>query len=513
MTISEALEAEIQRYYYVEKWRIGSISQQLHVHHGTIKRVLSQTGVPKAKLLPEPSMIDPFLPFIINTLKKYPTLTASRLYAMVQDRGYPGGLDHFRHLISLYRPTPIAEAYLRLSTLPAEESQVDWGHFGYMTIGKAKRALSAFVIVLSYSRKVFLKFYLNQKMENFLRGHVAAFERWGGVPHVCLYDNLRSAVLERQGNAIRFNPTLLDFAGHYRFEPRPVAVYRGNEKGRVERTIRYIRDNFFAAREFKDIDDLNAQAEKWFDGPVSNRPCPEDKEQSVQDVFLQEKPKLITLPDNPFPTEEKEIVKVAKTPYVRFDLNDYSVPHKHTRCSLTVLSTLTHIRILKDGEVIATHERSFDKGQQIEQESHIKALIARKKQASHHRGQNRLTHAVSNGADFLKKAAEKKYPLASTTKQLLMLLDDYGVAELEAAMFDALSHDVPHPNAVRLSLQKRRDEKDLPPPLRVTLPKDKRVRELNVRTHKLSNYDQLQHPLEKKHDDDRNPSTTESESA
>ncbi len=508
MAISEDLEAKIKRYYYVEKWLIGTISQQLGVHHSTIKRVLSQVGVEQHKLLTEPSMIDAYLPFVLETLKKYPKLTASRLYAMVCDRGYPGGLDHFRHLIALYRPKKIVEAYARLSTLPAEQAQVDWGHFGYITIGKARRALSAFVIVLSYSRKVFLRFYLNQRIENFLRGHEAAFERWGGVPRVCLYDNLRSAVLERQGDAIRFNPTLLSFSAHYRFEPRPVAVYRGNEKGRVERTIRYIRDNFFAAREFKDIDDLNSQAQTWFDGPASNRPCPEDKEQTVREIYLQEQPKLIALPDNPFPIDEKEIVKVAKTPYVRFDLNDYSVPHTHTRCSLTVLATLTQVKILKDGEVIATHQRSFDRAQQIEQESHIKELIDRKKQASKHRGQNRLTHAVSNGHAFLLKAAEKKYQLANITKQLLQLLDEYGAAELEAAMEEALSRDVPHPNAVRLSLQKCREEKDLPPPLPSLLPKDKRARELIVRPHKLSDYDQLQ---QSEKENDNTESTTESE--
>src|SRR5437762_10214503 len=106
----------------------------------------------------------------------------------------------------------------------------------------------AFVMVLSFSRKIFLHFCLNQQMANFLRGHEAAFAAFSGIPRVLLYDNLRSAVLERSGDAIRFNPELLEFAAHYRFEPRPVAVARGNEKGRVERAIRYIRDAFFAAR-------------------------------------------------------------------------------------------------------------------------------------------------------------------------------------------------------------------------------------------------------------------------
>ena len=159
MTISSDTEAQILRYFHVEKWRVGTIAAQLGVHHTTVKRVLSQTGVPKAKLLQQASMIDPYLPFVLDTLKKYPKLTASRLYAMVCERDYPGGPDHFRHMIALYRPRPIPEAYLRLRTLPAEQGQVDWGHFGHVTIGKARRPLMAFVIVLSYSRKIFLRFY------------------------------------------------------------------------------------------------------------------------------------------------------------------------------------------------------------------------------------------------------------------------------------------------------------------------------------------------------------------
>ena len=122
------------------------------------------------------------------------------------------------------------QAYLRLRTLPGEQAQVDWGHFGHLEIGRARRPLMAFVMVLSWSRMIFLRFFLDARMENFLRGHVAAFAAWGGVARVHLYDNLKSAVLERQGQAIRFNPTLLQFAGHYRTEPRPVAIARGNEK-------------------------------------------------------------------------------------------------------------------------------------------------------------------------------------------------------------------------------------------------------------------------------------------
>lgn len=184
----------------------------------------------------------------------------------------------------------------------------------------------------------------------------------GVVCHVFVYDNLKAAVLERRGDAIRFNPTLLEFAAHYRYEPRPVAVARGNEKGRVERAIRYIRDNFFAARTCKDIDDLNQQATEWCHGIASNRPCPEDKAMSVQEAFLLEQPKLLALPTNPYPTHEREEVNVGKTPYVRFDLNDYSVPHQYVRRVVTIYAALEKISIL-DGtaNLIAEHKRSYEK--------------------------------------------------------------------------------------------------------------------------------------------------------
>jgi len=183
--LSEDLQAKILRYFHVEKWRVGTIAQQLGVHHATVGRVLSQAGLPKAERAHRPSLLDPYLPFVVQTLKQYPRLSASRLYAMVRERGYSGGPDHFRHLMAHYRPRPEPEAYLRLKTLPGEQAQVDWGHFGKLTIGRAERTLMAFVMVLSFSRAVFLRFFLDAQMANFLRGHVAAFETWNGLPASC----------------------------------------------------------------------------------------------------------------------------------------------------------------------------------------------------------------------------------------------------------------------------------------------------------------------------------------
>jgi len=493
MALAPEIEAKILRYYHVEKWRNGTIARQLHIHHSSVERVLRQAGLPRIGKI-RISRIDPYLPFIRQTLEKFPSLTASRLYVMVRERGYTGSADHFRHLISHHRPRPQAEAYLRLVTLPGEQAQVDWGHFGHLTIGRARRPLMAFVMVLSWSRRIFLRFFLDARMESFLRGHVGAFEAWGGLPRVLLYDNLKSAVLERQGDAIRFHPTLLEFAGRYRYEPRPVAVARGNEKGRVERAIRYIRDNFFAARSFTDLDDLNRQADAWCLGIADDRLCPQDKSLTVKQAFLQEQHRLLGLPDNPYPLEERLAVTVGKTPYVRFDLNDYTVPHTQVRKTLTVVADLEQIRILDGQEVVASHPRSYDKGEQIEDPAHIAKLVERKAQAREQKGMSRLTQAVPASTELLARAAERGEGIGGITSSLLRLVDRYGAAEVQTAVLTALARGVPHPHAVRLALEVQREVRDQPPPVAVCMPKHVAERDTVVKPHKLESYDQLTDP-------------------
>src|SRR5271165_3849065 len=188
---------------------------------------------------------------------------------------------------------------------------------------------------------------------------------------------MRSALIASSA----LKPALLNFAGHYRYEPRPVAVARGNEKGRVERAIRYVRNAFFSpslacsvARSFTDIDDLDVQADTWCNGQAADRRSlprvlgrPDEPARTVREVFTEETARLLPLPDNPAPLLERVEVKVGKTPYVRFDLNDYSVPHTHVQRTLTVLADTHELRIVDGAQVIACHRRSYDRGTQIEQ--------------------------------------------------------------------------------------------------------------------------------------------------
>ncbi len=488
--ISPQIQAEILRLYHAEKWRIGTIAGQLGLHHSVVRRVLDQDGTPVSKRS-RATQLDAFIPLIIATWKQYPKLPASRLYEMCYQRGYKGSPHHFRHMVAAYRPRPVAEAYLRIKTLPGEQAQVDWGHFGKLTVGRAQRHLSAFVMVLSYSRRIFLRFYLGQQSENFLRGHEAAFGDWGGVARVLLYDNLKSAVLERRGDAIRFNPLLLDFARHYRFAPRPVAVARGNEKGRVERAIRYVRSAFFMARRFKDVDDLNRQAQAWCDGPACDRRWVEDDSLTVAEAFEKECSLLLPLPHTPFVTDERRELTVGKTPYIRFDHNDSSVPHELVRQAVVVVASLQTVRIMHRGVVVAEHDRSFDRHRQLENPEHIEQLVEHKRQARSQRGMDRLATGAPASRDLLTLLAQRGSNLGTATAFLLRLLEEFGGTRLDQAIREAIDKDIPHHHAVRQILERQHREEGRSPTLPVELPDDPRVRDLTIRPHTLESYDEL----------------------
>jgi transposase len=499
--IDAELEMEIVRLVLTEKWRIGTVARQLGVHHAVVRRVLRQSGLPQPKLHARPSKIDPYMPFVLQTLEKYPTLPASRLWHMLRERGFDGGQSRLREVVARVRPRPKAEAYLRLSTLPGELGQVDWAHFGTLRVGRAVRKLLAFVMVLSFSRKLFFRFFLDARMPSFLRGHVEAFEAFGGVPRTLLYDNLKSAVVERVGDAIRFNTTLLELAAHYRTGPRAAAPGRGNEKGGVERAIRFIREAFFAAREVVDLALLNEQAAAWCLQVADARRWRPDSDKTVREAFDDERPSLLALPPDPFPCVERVGVGVGKQPYVRFDRNDYSVPHQLVRRDLVLLADLDEIRICNGVDVVATHTRSWDAGQTVEDPQHIDALVQDKRRARQHRGLDRLRHAAKASALFLQRAAERGRNLGSMTAKLLELLDEHGAVDLDHALREVIERDVIHVPAVRQLLEQRRHAQGRAVPLPVAL-KDPRLRGVVVRPHDLSSYDRISQDED---DDDEDP--------
>ncbi len=504
--IPEETEALIQRLYSVEKWRVGTIARHLRIHRSVVERVLREANLSRSEPAQRPSMIDPYVPFIRECFEKYPGLSAARLYRMAWERGYRGSPDHFRHLVMPLRPRKAPEGYLRLKTLCGEQAQVDWAHFGKARFGSAERTLWGFVSVLSWSRAIFLRFYPGASTAYFLDGHVEAFSSWGGCPRVVLYDNLKSVVLERRGDAIRFHPDILALAAHYGFEPRPVAVRRPNEKPRVERAIRFVRESFFVATEWKDLAELNRLATEWCLGAAMERRWPEDRALNVRDAFEIEKQRLAALPPDVFPAAERKAVVVGKTPYVRFDSNDYSVPHELVRKPVVVVASLETVRILDGTQIVAEHRRSFEKGRVIEDPVHLEALAQEKRRARKERGLDRLARAVPCAEEFFERLAERGGRLSSAVNQLLQLLETYGSQELEAAVTECLRKDVPHPHAVRHVLEKRREAQGLEPLLPLKLPEEVRAEDLATPPVRLEAYDEIKESCHDERNDDESAS-------
>jgi hypothetical protein len=176
---------------------------------------------------------------------------------------------------------------------------------------------------------------------------------------------------------------------------------------------------------------------------------------------------------------------------VRFDLNDYSVPYTQVRRVLTVLADTHEVRIVDGAHVLASHRRSYDKGAQIEQNAHVEALVAHKRAARQHRATDRLAQVAPASQDLLLRAAERGANLGALTTGLVRLLDRYGAAELQVAIREALDRGVPHPNAVRLALERRREQRSEAPPVAVELSADVQARDAPVQPHALEPYDQL----------------------
>jgi len=237
--------------------------------------------------------------------------------------------------------------------------------------------------------------------------------------------------------------------------------------------------------------DLNRQAELWCLGQADDRLCPQDKTLTVRQAFAQEQPRLLALPANPYPVDERVEVTVGKTPYVRFDLNDYTVPHTQVRKTLTVVADPDHVRVLDGQVIVAAHPRCYDRGQQIEDPPHIAALIKRKAQARAQRGMSRLAQAAPASQDLLVQAAERGENLGTITAALLRLVQRYGAAEVQTAIVAALTRGVPHPNAVRLALEAQREVRHQPPPVAVCLPAHVAARDTTIQPHRLESYDQL----------------------
>jgi transposase len=485
--ISAETRVQIRHLFFSEHWKIGTIARELQIHPDAVRHAIESDRFNRAQAL-RSCLTDPYLPFIRETLEQYPQLRATRIFQMVRDRGYAGGVLELRRVVADLRPRRV-EPFLRLHMLQAEQAQVDWAHFGEVAVGRARRRLSCFVITLSWSRALYLEFFFDQSMENFLRGHVHAFQAWSGVPRVILHDNLRRAVLERRGNQIHFHPRLMELCAHYHCMARPCQVRAGNQKGRVERAIRYVRESFWAGRSFTTLEECNRQALLWRDQVAHQRPWPGDDRRTVAEAFAEEQPRLLPLPAHPFNADLVIPVRSAKTIYVRFDLNDYSIPPEAVCRQLTLVATDILVRILDGSQQIASHRRSYDRHQAVLDPEHQRILLKQKRKAFHSTPTGRLAQAVPESEALLDLAFANGESAGSQTAQLLKLLDLYGAPALGSAIREALQRGTPRASSVAFLLRKRKAPS--PTPAVIDLSRHPEFENIHVKPHDLETYDEL----------------------
>jgi transposase len=488
MTIAMDTEAEIRRLFFAEHWKRGTIATQLGVHPDVVARAIGSLGPKPGAPRPDARVLEPYLAFIAETLERYPRLVGTRVCDMLRDRGYEGSLRSLRRHLRVSRPRPKVEAILRVETLPGEQAQVDWAHVGEIAVPGGRRALWAFVMVLAHSRASFAELVLSLDVHSLRRSLVRAAIAFGGLPRQWLFDNAKTVVVERRGDAVRFHHDLLDLAARLHVQPRLCAPRRPQEKGGVERAIRFFKERFFAARTFHSIEHGNAQLADFIEKIAHPRPHPRWPDRSVAEVFADERKRLLSLPD-PLPsTDLVAPIAVDRAAFVKLDTNRYSVPHLYASRTLTLVANEAELWLLDGDQEVARHRRTWARNDWKELPEHRAALVKDKRAARDLKGRDRLRAEVPAIEPLFERWVKAGRNLGSMVARTLGLLDAYGGPVMREAVAEMLERGTHDPGAMAILCEQRRRRRGDRPPLLVAL--GEHVHERDVIPHDLGGYDE-----------------------
>jgi len=444
MTIDRQTELEIRRLYFAEHWKRGTIAAQLGVHHDVVERAIGPLGPEPKQREPRPSVLDPYRSFVVDTLERYPRLVSTRIYDMLVERGYAGSARTLRRFVHAHRPAAAGEVYLRLETLPGEQSQVDWAHVGQLRVKGGMRALYCFVLMLRYSRAIWAELVLEQTTMSLVRSLARAAKFFEGVTHQWLFDNPKSIVAAREGRAIRFQPQLVELAGELHVSLRACRVRTPTDKGGVERAIRFLKTRFFPARTITSLESGNAELQSFLDRVAMQRKHPVHRDRTVAEVFAEERSRLMPLREAALSTDLITSVMADKTAFVTFDTNRYSVLPEAADRQLTLVANDREVRLCEGEAVMGSHVRSWAKNDTIEAPAHRSALLAHKARAREGKGRDWLRTAVPRVEELMQRWLEDGRNVGSLASQTVKLLDLYGAPVLTQAVSELLdkgSHD------------------------------------------------------------------------
>jgi transposase len=359
---------------------VTAIARESGVDRKTVRRCIERGLEPPVygPRAPRPRMLDPFRGYLRERVQAYPGLSGARLLRELRELGYEGGYTAVTDFLREVRPPETRPFEVRFETGPGEQGQVDFAHFQVTFTDEptTPRVVWLFSMVLGYSRLIWARFVVHQDLSTVLRCHVAAFEALGGAPRELLYDRMKTAVAgEGDQGGIIYNRALIDMARHYGFHPRACQPYRAKTKGKVERPFRYIREDFFLARTFRNLEDLNDQLRRWVDG-VANPRVHATTRRVVNEAFAEERPHLRQLPLAPFRAVLRLERRISHEGMVSVGGNFYSVPDATRRRAVEVHTLAEEIRIFEDGALIAAHPVLEGRHQRRVAPGHRRAAVA-----------------------------------------------------------------------------------------------------------------------------------------
>lgn len=450
------------------------IAEELFLDPRTVRKWLGEPRFKPRKPAARPSKLDPFKKDVIRMLETHP-YTAAQVFQRLREEGFEGAYTIVKEYVRGVRPRR-SPAFLTLSFAPGECAQVDWGSYGSVHVGSTSRRLSFFVMVLCYSRMMYLEFTVSQTMEHFLACHQNAFDFFGGVPQKIMVDNLKSAVLKRViGQNPVFNPRYLDFARHHGFAITPCNVGKGNEKGRVENAVGYIKKNFLAGLDIPDFSALPPAVRRWIDEIANVRIHGATREKPIE-LFQKERPSLLPLSPHPYDIATVSEVRTSSQFRVTLDANRYSVPAEYAGARLTLKAYPDRLCVYLKDKLLARHPRSYGRGQDFEDPDHPKELLAQRKKARDQKIFMRFLALTPKAEKYYQKLEQRRMNPLHHVRKIVALSEIYGIEPVARAMEDAFhfqafsseyianlleqrSRPMPEPAALRLT--RREDLLDL----------------------------------------------------
>jgi transposase len=468
-----------------EGLNISQIAREVSLHTETISRWLKQPAYSPRKAGQRASKLDTYKGQIVRWLQSHP-YSVAQILQRLREQGYAGGHTILKEFVHQVRP-PHQAAYLTLHFAPGECAQVDWGCAGVVNIGSTRRRMSFFVMVLCYSRMLYVEFTLAETQEQFLQCHQHAFEYLGGCPKRVMVDNLKSAVLSHPaGQPAVYHPRYLDFARHYGFEVRACNVGAANEKGRVENGVRYVKSSFLQGQSLEQFAPINPAARIWLDTVANLREHGQTHQRPIE-RFEVERPALQPLPVASYNVEVSRPVTASPQFRLVLDTNRYSVPSEYASRRLILRVYPERLVVYHEHKLIAEHPRRYDRHQDYLNPEHERVLLQQRRQGREQLLLRRLLTLSPRAEDYYRQLESKRINPTVHIRKIVALCEIYGDERVGRAIEDALEYQAFSSEYITVILEQR--SRHLPEPGALHLTRREDLLELELPEPDLSIYE------------------------